>query len=132
MEEAWRLLIQSADSLEGVQPFLYDLVDVGRQVRPCWHYSACCHARILCFCIVHITLCAEVLSMQIGLYCKSCASCDTSPCVVSLQVISKLATGMWNATAEEYTARAAQRMQQEGQRLLDLLDDLDELLATQR
>ena len=32
VEEAWRLLIQSAGSLEGVQPFLHDLVDVGRQV----------------------------------------------------------------------------------------------------
>ena len=51
---------------------------------------------------------------------------------MSLQVLSKLSTGMWNATAEEYTARATQRMQHEGQRLLDLLDDLDELLATQR
>ena len=60
------------------------------------------------------------------------ASWDNSHCVVPLQVISKLATGMWNATAEEYTARAAQRMQREGQRLLHLLDDLDELLATQR
>lgn len=59
-----------------------------------------------------------------------CASCDKSECVMSVQVLSKLATGMWNATAEEYTARAAQRMQHEGQRLLDLLDDLDELLAT--
>ena len=46
------------------------------------------------------------------------------------QVISKVATEMWNATADEYTARAAARMQAEGNRLLQLLDDLDELLST--
>ncbi|CAL5229140.1 g12413 [Coccomyxa viridis] len=74
--EAWGLLLQSAPHLGTVQPFLYDLVDVGRQV------------------------------------------------------LSKLATAMWNATAEEYTARAAARMQAEAQRLLELLDDLEELLAT--
>lgn len=48
------------------------------------------------------------------------------------QVLSKLATAMWNATVDEYTARAAARMQAEGQRLLELLDDLEELLATHR
>ncbi len=48
------------------------------------------------------------------------------------QVLSKLATAMWNATAEEYTARAAARMQAEAQRLLKLQDDLEELLATHR
>ena len=47
-----------------------------------------------------------------------------------LQVISKVATEMRNATADEYTARAAARMQAEGNRLLQLLDDLDELLST--
>ena len=31
--QAWELLLNSADSLRDVQPFLYDLVDVGRQVR---------------------------------------------------------------------------------------------------
>jgi len=46
------------------------------------------------------------------------------------QVISKLATAIWNATGDEYTARAAVRMHTEGQRLLELLDDLDELLST--
>ena len=34
-EDAWGLLLQSADALTDVQPFLYDLVDVGRQVRSC-------------------------------------------------------------------------------------------------
>lgn len=47
-----------------------------------------------------------------------------------LQVLSKMATEMWNATADEYTARTAACMQAEGNRLLQLLDDLDELLST--
>ena len=46
------------------------------------------------------------------------------------QVLSKLATALWIAAADEYTARAAGRMQAEGRRLLELLDDLEELLAT--
>ena len=37
--EAWRLLLQSAELLGAVQPFLYDLVDVGRQVR--WMMPEC-------------------------------------------------------------------------------------------
>ena len=48
------------------------------------------------------------------------------------QVLSKLATAMWNAAADDYTARAAARLQAQGQRLIELLDDLDELLATNR
>ncbi len=48
------------------------------------------------------------------------------------QVISKAATEMWNATVDEYTARSAARLQAEGNRLLQLLDDLDELLSTQQ
>ena len=70
MEEAWSLLIQSADSLEGVQPFLYDLVDVGRQVGPCWHHSTFRWAWIMCFCTAHNKLCAGSLSMQFGLYSR--------------------------------------------------------------
>ncbi len=31
--EAWGLLLHSTEALGAIQPFLYDLVDVGRQVR---------------------------------------------------------------------------------------------------
>lgn len=51
---------------------------------------------------------------------------------VGRQVISKRATDIWKAVAEAYVDGRSIVVRREGARLLQLLDDLEELLATNR
>lgn len=51
---------------------------------------------------------------------------------VGRQVISKRATDMWKASAEAYVTGRSLVVRREGGHLLQLLDDLEELLATNR
>ena len=48
------------------------------------------------------------------------------------QVISKLATGAWQAVVEAYALGRSLALHAQGEFLLGLLDDMEELLATNR
>jgi hypothetical protein len=48
------------------------------------------------------------------------------------QVVSKLATELWKGAAEAYVLGRSLVLAAQGRALLDLLDDLEELLATNR
>ena len=78
MIEAWRLLLQCTPQLQHLQTFVYDLVDVGRQV------------------------------------------------------LSKHATPMWQRVVAAYRAGDSAGLVSNGRELLGLLDDMEELLSSNR